>query len=314
MNRVDFSNLILRLTASAIDSLPQDHQARMVGWLHEVTDFDAAWWGWSSFKAGKTRLVNSASHNLPASFEAAVCAMAPIDPFIRHGRNLSVFALSLDIERSAVAPDYRDFARTYGLAHILNGHCRLDGASSYNFYMSLYRNDEAAPFSQEDADAFRLILRHLEQSLSLSLRAEIRGRAPPGGEAALLDIEGQIVGATRGFAAALAAAALTPRRQASLLRGLAQDQGHWFGTGVTLTAEPYHPGLIILRLSRPGLWDRLAPRERQVAEMFVAGRTGQEIALILRLSKNTVRNQIATVYRKTETKGKLALARALSRI
>lgn len=311
MDRADFSNLILALTASAMEASPVEHQAKMIGSLDSVARFDAAWWGWSSFAGGRVRIVNSATHNLPRSFESAVRAVSSHDPFIRHGRSLPVFALALTPDEAPTAREFRSFAQAFGLTQMLNGHCRLGGSATYNFFMSLYRREPGPPFTAEEVADFRLILRHLEQSLSLSLRAEIRGRTPQGGEAALIDMESHVVRTSRGFFEALAAEGLTSRRQATILRKLAASGGEWVGSSVRLTAEPYGPDLLLLRLARPGVWDRLALQERRVAELYLTGLTSREVATAQRVSLSTVRNQIASIYRKTGADGKLALARLL---
>lgn len=310
MQSVALSELVLGLTASAMDATPTEHQGRMVGLLGEVTRFDAAWWGWSNFAGGRISLVQSATHNLSRSFESAFQSVSHLDPFIRHGRSLPVFSMALVPDQAAVAPEYRAFAQAFGLNAILNGHCRLGGFSDYNFFMSLYRFDRSV-FTPEEAHDFRIILRHLEQSLSLSLRADIRGRAPQGGEAALVDSNGQVVRASRGFVAALEAEGLPPRRQTTILHRLATGAGQWVGDTVALAAEPYAAALMLIRLARPGLWDRLAPQEQRVAELYLSGLTMREIAASFRVSPNTVRNQLAAIYRKTGSDGKLALARVL---
>lgn len=304
------SDLVLRLTDSAMNSAVAEHQSRMVEFLQGITPFDMAWWGWSNFSRGRINLVRSVTHGLPRSFESAVRAVSHVDPFIRHGRNLPVFSMALSPADGPVSNEFRAFAAAYGLKSILNGHCRLREESKYNFFMSLYRR-EGPDFTLQEAGDFRIILLHLEQSLSLSLRAEIRGRAPSGGEAALLDSSAEIVRASRGFHPALVAEGLQPRRLTAILRRLSLQPGNWTGAEVTLTSEPYADDLSLIRLSKPGLWDRLANQERKVAELYLSGLTMTEIAASFRVSPHTVRNQISAIYRKTGASGKLDLSRRL---
>lgn len=311
MHAADLSELVLRLTASAMDSSAIVHQSRMVEFLRDMTPFHAAWWGWSSFSSGRIHLVRSVTHGLPRSFESAVRAVSHVDPFIRHGRNLPVFAMALSPYETNVSPEFRAFAAAFQLKAIMNGHCRLGEGSPYNFFMSLYRHD-GPDFTPAEAADFRIILRHLEQSLSLSLRAEIRGRAPIGGEAALLDSDAQIVRASRGFLVALQAEGLQPRRQTAVMKRLSLQPSHWTGSSVTLTSEPYADDLALIRLSKPGLWDRLAQQERKVAELYLSGLTMAQIAASFRVSPHTVRNQISAIYRKTGASGKLDLSHRLA--
>lgn len=307
----EFSELVLKLTASATEAGPAEHQAHLVDLVKAVVRFDAAWWGWSCFANGRITLVNSASHNLPRSFESAVRAVSSIDPFIRHGRNLPVFSKALVPAREPVAPEFRAFAEAFGIGAMLNGHCRLDGSSAFNFFMSLYRQDPRHPFSDDEARSFRIILRHLEQSLSMSLRTDVRARAPRGGEAAIIARDGEIVRASRGFLAALAVEGLGARQQGNLLRRLAMPGMRHAGRAVVLASEAYAPELALVRLARPSRWDQLTPREREVATLYLSGLTMRQIAAANRVSAHTVRNQIAAIYRKTACDGKLALMRAL---
>lgn len=311
MLATNLSDLVIGLMASAIDSSVADHQGRMVEFLRDLIPFDAAWWGWSNFSGGRVTIVKSTTHALPRGFDSAVRAVAQVDPFVHRGRNLPVYSMRLSPGTAQVHPAFCSFAEAYRLNAILNGHCRLGEGSSFNFFMSLYRHGGTA-FSQEETTDFRMILRHLEQSLSLSLRTEIRARAPQGGEAAVVDSAGELVRASRGFLPALEAEGLAARARAALLRKLGSERRQWHGQHVVLQSEPYADELVLIRMAQPGLWGRLSAQERRVAELFVSGLTMREIAATFRVSPNTVRNQLASVYRKTGTAGKLDLARRLA--
>lgn len=310
MKSAQLSDLVLELTESAVSSVSADHQARMIGLISRIVRFDAAWWGWSSFSRGHVRLINSDRYNLPRSFESAVRAVALWDPFIRHGRKLENFSLSLVPETAPVSETFKAFAHAFDLGAMLNGHCRLHN-SSFNFFMSLYRNDRNQPFTDEEASDFRIILRHLEQSLSLCLRADMRGRAASEGETALIDNEGNMIRASRGFLPELQREALNPRQLRGIYRTLAERASVWAGEHISLRSTPYAPEIYLVRLRTTGLWDRLSAQERRVAKLLIGGRTARQIATSFRVSPNTVRNQVASIYRKTGAKGKLDLARLL---
>lgn len=307
-----FSDMILKLTASAIELSQAEYNARIVTLLGEAVHFDAAWWGWSSFPSGRVMIVNAHRHCLPPSFEGAFKAVAQFDPFIRHGRNLPVFAIMLSPQTASVADEYRTFTDRFGIEAMMNGHCRLEQSSAYNFFMSLYRGGGKPHFDQDDADSFRIILRHVEQALSLSLRAELKARAGSNGEAALLDEAAQIVRTTPGFETTLQAEGLPLRRTTSILRQLVHYGGHWRGSEITLEAEAYAPGLTCIRAARSDLWHKLSAQERRVAELLVAGRSAREIAGMFHVSTNTIRNQVATIYRKLGVDSRIALLQRLS--
>lgn len=48
----------------------------------------------------------------------------------------------------------------------------------------------------------------------------------------------------------------------------------------------------------------LTPREKEVFELLVTGKTTKEIAFLLRISEKTVRNHISNVMQKLGVKGR----------
>lgn len=309
----DFSDLVLRLTSSALERRPRDHQGHLIELLKGVVRFDAAWWGWSSFAAARITLVQTGFSGVSASFESAFRAVAHQDPFIHHGRNLPVFAKSIEIGQPDLRPDYRNFLIAFDIGSILNGHCRLGGDAEFNFFMSLYRRRGSPAFSPEETADFRIILQHLEQSLSLSLRAEMRAHATTHGEAALLAADGAVVRATRGFRASLAQDGLSAAAIRRVLTRLASGDARWHGNAVTLDASAYGPGLVLLRLLPRDGSAVLSAGESRVAQAIIAGRTMRQVAQAHQVSLNTVRNQVAAIYRKLGCHNRMDLARALGR-
>ena len=314
MQLSDFSTLVLALTASAVEAGPKDHQLKLIDMLTDVVRFDAAWWGWSSFGSGRTTLVHTDVFDLPRSFESAFRAVAHVDPFIRHGRNLSVFAKTVSTTSPDLSQDYSNFLKAYTISAVLNGHCRLQGESEFNFFMSLYRRGDQPAFNDVETADFRIILRHLEQSLSLSLSAELRAQAPAGGEAALLAAGGVLVRATCGFRARLEAEGLSARDRATVLSDLSMQNGFWSGRTLMLTSQSYQRALRLVRLAPTDLTARLSPEERKVANLLVGGLSMRQIAERKGVSHNTVRNQVATIYRKTGASGKIDLIQRLNAI
>jgi len=80
-----------------------------------------------------------------------------------------------------------------------------------------------------------------------------------------------------------------------------------------MTEEPGYenknpdPG-IITRLSS------LSPREREIAMLYAKGQTSKEIADELCISPTTVRNHVATIYRKLEIRNKTELVNLMSKV
>jgi DNA-binding CsgD family transcriptional regulator len=307
----DLSELVLQLTGSAVERRPQEHQAHVIDLLHRTVRFDAAWWGWSNFASGVITLVNTSTHHLSAGFESAFRAVAGDDPFIRHGRNLTVFAKSIRTEDPGLSRPYVDFLQSFDITAALNGHCRLRCDADFNFFMSLYRTGSRPGFADEETSHFAIILQHLEQSLSLSLRAELRTMAPAAGEAAILSANGLVAQCTRGFRAAMAEEFRNPREMQRAMVDLAAGRARWSGRTAVLTAEPYSAGLTLLRAAPVDVGACLSAAERRVTDLLLSGLSMRQVADSKGVSLNTVRNQVAAVYRKTGARGKLDLARRL---
>ncbi|SDO34865.1 regulatory protein, luxR family [Lutimaribacter pacificus] len=311
MHLADFSDLVLRLNNSAVESSSRVHHNSLIEILSGLVRFDAAWWGWSNLAGGRTTLVSTATFGLSHGFESALRAVAHQDPLIRHGRSVAVYAKSIEASFPGLNKDFRNFLSAFDIGTILNGHCRLAGETDFNFFMSLYRRSGGARFTDEETSDFRVILRHLEQSLSLTLKAELRSLAPPGGEAALLGVNGEIVRATRNFRQALLDEVPTPAEAGALLVGMAGVERTWTGRNITLFSRHHMPGLMLLRLAPADLSSRLSVEERKVAELLLSGLSMRQISDRKEVSVNTIRNQVASIYRKTGASGKLHLARKL---
>lgn len=311
MHLEDFSDLILRLNSSAVELPPRAHQDNLIAMLGGFVGFSSAWWGWSNFAGGRVTLVNTATFRQSRGFESAFRAVSAQDPLIRHGRNLTLFAKSLETDQPGLQRDFRNFLLAFDIGSILNGHCRLGGVSEFNFFMSLYRARGQPPFTDAETASFRVILRHVEQSLSLSLRAELRSLAPTGGEAALLSSGGAIVRATRGFRPKLEQDGTTPAEIATLMTTMAARERIWTGRNVTLISRAYAPGLVLVQQAPVDLASRLSPAERRVAEMLLGGLNMRQIADRKQVSVNAVRNQVAAIYRKTGVRGKLELVQKM---
>lgn len=299
MKTTDLSNFIFQLTNSAIEMRPDAHQASQIALLKEVVPFDAAWWGWSNFSGGRNRLNNTGLYDLPSSFESAVRAVLHLDPFVQSGRNLAVYGKTVDVEADDLPRDYRQCLRAFDIKSILNGHCRLQGDTQFNFFLSLYKRTGGDRFSDADSRDFRVILKHIEQNLSLSLRAELRSLAPKDGEAAIVSEGGAIVRATRDFQDRLAQECRTVAHSAKVLSDMSFGQLRWASASVVLEGALYKPGLRLIRLAPSSALARLSRHEREVADDLSQGLTMREIAAKRDVSHNTVRNQVASIYRKT---------------
>ncbi|MBU2981844.1 LuxR C-terminal-related transcriptional regulator [Lentibacter algarum] len=303
----EFSDIVFRLTNSAIEARPGEHQRAQIEILRDAIKFDAAWWGWSNLSGGRNRLINTGTLGLPQSFESAVRAVLHLDPLVKHGRNLAVFGRTVDVENDDLPEDYKHCLEAFQIGSILNGHCRLQGETQFNFFLSLYTRSGGQKLSNDDTRDFRLILRHIEQNLSLSLRAELRSLAPENGEAAFVSVGGAIVRSTRGFLNQLEQNGLNRSQISEILADLSFGQRRWRGDKLLLDARAYRRDLILVRLAPHDVLAQLSKEERNVADLLALGHTMREIAQKREVSHNTVRNQVASIYRKTGVKNRTML-------
>ncbi|MEL7098494.1 MAG: helix-turn-helix transcriptional regulator [Pseudomonadota bacterium] len=293
----DFSNLIFNLTNSAIGLNPDEHQAAQIEILQQAIPFDAAWWGWSNFSSGRNHLINTGLFNLPRSYDSAIRAVLHVDPLIKTARSRAIYGKAIDVENADLPSEFRKALEAFQIRSILNGHCRLQGETDFNFFLSLYKRDAGPSFSDADSRTYRMVLRHIEQNLSLSFRAEVRSLAPDGGEAAVISEGGAVVRATRGFKDKFNAENVGGKAHA-ILSDLSFGSGRWVGKHIVLDASRYKPGMTLVRMSANTVFARLSPQERAVASALAKGKSMRQIAEDRGVSHNTVRNQVAAIYKK----------------
>jgi DNA-binding CsgD family transcriptional regulator len=308
MNRYELSDFVLTLIDKANTHTPLRFQQSMIALVRDVIVFDSAWWGWSLFRGGRISIVHTNLSGLPAEFEAAVRERLLIDPFIRAGRSLKLFAKSLTVDESVSDPDFKSLGQEFNLTHMLNGHCNVHGGS-FNFFMSLYREGRSQAFSETEKADFLAILRHLEQALSLSLQHDLSLRVDPHHEWALVDHHGELFLCSLGFNAALATTLTRGQKPTTRLKELVQQQRLTSRSGTVFTRRRYSDELWILSIQPRSPWMVLSLKERQIADMLCSGATARSISERLDVSVNTVRNQTSSIYRKLGIHNKVELAR-----
>jgi DNA-binding NarL/FixJ family response regulator len=61
------------------------------------------------------------------------------------------------------------------------------------------------------------------------------------------------------------------------------------------------------------LFERLSPREIEIARLIAQGKSNREIAELLYISESTVKNHISNILRKLELKDRVDIATLVSR-
>ena len=303
MNRSDLSDFVIQLTDSATRLAPLDFHRDLIRLVRSIARFDAAWWGWSVIRERHLSFVHSQTINLQDGFVDAARAQLATDPFVRSARRLRLFAQTLNREEVDAGSPAAAVMRDFGIAQVLAGHSQV-GEGPFNFFMSLYRSAPEPRFTREETADFRILLRHLQQALALSLRLSLEAGVDRGEEWALADAAGEQFLHSPGFAGLhrqagrLALDGIEPKRP------LARS-------GVVLRAERYSDDLQLVRATPGTDVPNLTPRESEVCRLYLDGLSRREVAAALKLSENTVRNQIAAIYRKTGSRDRMALARRM---
>ena len=308
----EFSSIVFRLTNAAIDLSPDAYQAAQIEIMRDVFHFDAAWWGWSNLSGGRDHLINTGLYGLPNNFEGAVRSVLHLDPFVQTGRKLTVFGKAVDVESAVLPDDYKHCLGSFNITSILNGHCRLQGDTEFNFFLSLYGRDKSKKFTRADANDFRAIIKHIEQNLSLSLKTELRSLAPSNGEAAFVSLGGAIVRATSGFKTKLQATNLKESGIRKLLKDMSLGRRQWNHANWVVDSAPYKTGLFLIKVYQSESLSRLSSQERRVADLLSTGLTMRQIAEHNSVSHNTIRNQVSAIYRKTGAANRAMLVKKLS--
>lgn len=303
MNRHDLSDFVIQLTDSATRLGPLDFNRDLIRLVRSIARFDSAWWGWSVIRERHLSFVHSQTLNLAPGFVDSAKAQLETDPFMHRARRLRHFAQALsakDVESNSPAAAVM---RDYGIAQALAGHCRV-GDGPFNFFMSLYRSSPTPRFTAEETGDVRILLRHVQQALALSLRLTLGSQVDRGEEWALADAGGELFLHSSGFPS------LHRRSGRAELQRLPLDLPVT-RAGVVFRSRRYSDDVALVRavsgLDRP----ELTAREREVCRLYLDGLSRREVAEALGRSENTVRNQIAAIYRKTGCRDRMGLLHAV---
>ena len=198
MNRHDLSDFVIQLTDSATRLGPLDFNRDLIRLVRSIARFDSAWWGWSVIRERHLSFVHSQTLNLAPGFVDSAKAQLETDPFMHRARRLRHFAQALSAKEVESNSPAAAVMHDYGIAQALAGHCRV-GDGPFNFFMSLYRSSPEPRFTAEETGDVRILLRHAQQALALSLRLTLGSQVDRGEEWALADAGGELFLHSPGF-------------------------------------------------------------------------------------------------------------------
>lgn len=307
MDRYQLSEFILSISKQATSLAPMEFHDRLLRDVQTLFSFDKAWYGWSFLRRGKTMLIQTKTHALPPDFEKSILPYLDRDPFVRLGRQRKFFAQSMTFKNTQFDPPVQQLAASLGAADILSGHCQVpDGP--FNFFMSLFRGPDKTPFTATETKDMRVVLRHLEQALSSSLILDLSQTLDKVVNWALVSKDGEIFLSSTHFKSHLEAhRSRGLERRHQLQEIIARD--FISAGGFLFSCEQYAPALMLVTVQKSSPWAQLSPGEKRVAAKLIKGATMRAIAQSSGVSLNTIRNQTASIYRKTGVKTRVELVR-----
>jgi DNA-binding CsgD family transcriptional regulator len=278
--------------------------------IQALIPFDSAWWG--NAAAEPVEIHRLHLHNCPASilddyvpymeqdfFRAALMARPCVTI------NLADLTTRARFVRSAL---YREVGKRYRIEWSL-GTLVEEPVSSLHEFLTLWRHDPRRPFTEAERRTKELLMPHVvEAHRHARLRAVLDGGSARPDDWAVSDTRGYLREASAGFIHAL-------RRHWPLWQGSRLPERL---LDCVRDARPYVAGELRLHVAEKGEFrfleslapcalDRLAPRERQIAERYARGETHGAIAAALGLAPATVRNHITRCYRKLAVNNKAEL-------
>ena len=309
------SQFLLELYRASREIPFRNFQSWCLTRLQQVIEFDSAWWGNASEVPLQMRRIHL--HNCAPGILDDYLPYIDGDLFrIRACAQPGVTLNTSDIytrEALDAAPIHAGFAIKHNVAWSI-GTVVIDEISSLYELMTLWRNDRARPFSEAERARKQMLMPHLIEAHRNARLLQLRPRPATGDSHiwALCDERGYLQELSPRFAAITQR--IWPHWSGSLLPtpliNAARDEQRLTTTDYVFEVQRIDHHRLISIQART-VFDKLAPRQREVALLYADGLTYQAIAARLGTSPATVRSQIAALFKKLGVANKLDLARRI---
>lgn len=283
--------------------------------MHDVFDFDAAWWGRDAnrplmvhqvhlHRCAPTLVDDYAPWIEVDFFREAVCAQP--------GTTISTSDLMPRKELEATAI-YREFGTKHRVEWSL-GTVLIEPQSSLNEFITVWRKDAERPFSEAERAIKQFLMPHLAESYRNCRLLHLleNGRRESASCWALCNLDGILVDAHRRFAGMVKSEwpAWNSAELPAAMRKQVVAGKDYLGRQLAIQARPLS-GYLYLEARPKSAVDQLSRREREVAHHYAEGRTYLEIAALLGLAPATIRNLISRAFAKLAVNNKAELVRRL---
>lgn len=212
---------------------------------------------------------------------------------------------------------YREFARRWGVQQVLST-CWAEPMTGLTGFLSLWRKSPRRPFSEQERSELECLIPHLAEAhricrITYMLQLD-RVVQTPGQALALCNPRGALIEAESAFFKLIAREWRAWRGTTlpnELLPVLAQEQDYR-GSAVVVTAQPLGDTLLV-RIRALSVLDKLSEKQRQVMLLYARGESYRDIAHAFGLAESTVRNHIASIFKKCRVHNKSELAALVMR-
>lgn len=310
----DLSALIRRLHREAAAQPPEAFVDWALDAVKVYVPFQSGLWGSGHIDAQGGAVAHAYSpHRQPAQLMADYAAIAARDPVLADMLRSPGVTINADARTPADA-SVRQFVDRYGIAYALST-LDVDPLNGLLNAIALWRTGSEAPFREDERLFVQAVFPHLIDAWTRNRRRQFfrkeRGSVSVRWSAAACDRAGILHYAEDGFSPLLLQewpdwrGAQLPAAIRSAVASGRQSQS--VGREVVCRVTPGRD-LVLLELRTVAPIDLLSPREREVALHTARGLSHKEIAVLLDLSPATVRNHLAAVSRRLDTRNKAQIA------
>jgi DNA-binding CsgD family transcriptional regulator len=312
------SDLLLTLYRAAREQPLEQFQDFTLRLIKPLLQFDGAFWGTGKLLGAGVAVHTAHLHEITLEHILEWQSLNPQDKVIpavvaSPGRP-TVFHSPTLFTGNGEAP-MRAFTKRAGWqASMVTAF--LFPASNGAQWVSLYRPDPDHLYSDREQRLAQFLMPHLVEALTINRALHLQSlygeNAGHDGALAFCDHSGFLNYADPGFVSLL----MTEwpnwpggRIPSPLLEAVSASSNGRSYVGKSLRADARKHGDVLYLRARPRCsFDRLSPRESEVAYLFANGRSHKEIAKSLDLSPATVRHHLSGIYAKLDVHGKAQLA------
>lgn len=207
---------------------------------------------------------------------------------------------------------YREFACRWGVQQVLST-CWAEPMTGLIGFLSLWRKSPRHPFLEQERREMERLIPHLAEAHRICRIIYMFqfDRVVQAGQAlALCNPRGALIEAESVFLKLIAKEWRAWRGTTlpkELLPVLAQEQQNYQGSTVVVTAQPLG-GMLLVRIRVLSVVDKLSEKQWQVALLYTRGESYRNIAHAFGLAESTVRNHIASIFKKCHVHNKSELA------